>query len=102
MSARPAPARGGGGSGRRVNAALRYGLPLVLLVAGGALALSNFVAGKVEAVDARVQRRSARAAALEEERSRALAALAALDIDNYVNVRVPPPPPTPPPAAGLR
>jgi len=45
---------------RSKNAALRYGLPFVLLVAGGSLGLSTFVAGKYEAVDARVQRRSAR------------------------------------------
>jgi len=87
--------------GSRAPAALRFGLPLVLLVAGGSLALSVFVGEKYAAVDARVQKRSARAAAQEEERRRALAALTVED--DYVNVRVPPPPasaPAPAPAAG--
>ena len=74
---------------RRSNPALRFGLPLVLLVAGGSLGLSAFVAGKYEAVDARVQRRSVRSAELDSERKSALAALSVVD---YVTVPVPRPP----------
>ena len=73
---------------RSKNAALRYGLPFVLLVAGGSLGLSAFVAGKYEAVDARVQRRSARSAELDSERKNALAALSVVE---YVTVPVPRP-----------
>ena len=80
-------ARGGRGwSG----GALRYGLPFLVLIVGGAAGLSAFVASKVEAVDARVQRRSERAAKLSEEHRKALSAL---NIDDYENIRVPPPPP---------
>ena len=69
--------------------ALRYGVPFLFLIVGGAAGLSAFVASKVEAVDARVQRRSERAAKLAEEHRKALNAL---KIDDYENIRVPPPP----------
>jgi Cytochrome c oxidase assembly protein COX16 len=67
---------------------MRYGLPFVLLCAGGYYALSQFVGTKYEAIDSRIKKRSERTAVLEEEHKKIMAKL---NSEELVLKPVPPP-----------